>query len=153
MLDLYELEQFAAFAELGTLSRVAEKFHISTPSVTRSMQHLEESFGVQLFSRGKNRIELSETGKMAAEYARKLLAEAEHTVQQVKDFDIRQKTIVVKSCAPAPLWELLRKLNTEQPDRMISSAICQNEEVLASVREGSCDMGILPFRWGTAANL
>ena len=26
MLDLYELEQFVAFAELGTLSRVAEKF-------------------------------------------------------------------------------------------------------------------------------
>ena len=43
MLDLYELEQFVAFAELGTLSRVAEKFHISTPSITRSMQHLEES--------------------------------------------------------------------------------------------------------------
>ena len=42
MLDLYELEQFVAFAELGTLSRVAEKFHISTPSITRSMQHLEE---------------------------------------------------------------------------------------------------------------
>ena len=40
MLDLYELEQFVAFAELGTLSRVAEKFHISTPSITRSMQHL-----------------------------------------------------------------------------------------------------------------
>ncbi len=26
MLDLYELEQFVSFAELGTLSRVAEKF-------------------------------------------------------------------------------------------------------------------------------
>ena len=36
MLDLYELEQFVAFAELGTLSRVAEKFHISTPAITRS---------------------------------------------------------------------------------------------------------------------
>lgn len=145
MLDLYELDQFASFAELGTLSKVAEKFHISTPSVTRSMQHLEESFGVQLFSRGKNRIELNETGKMAAEYAGKLLQEAEQTVQRVKDFDTRQKTIVVKSCAPAPLWELLRKLNAERPDRMISSAICQNEEVLSAVREGSCDMSILPF--------
>ena len=46
MIDLYELKQLAAFADLGTLSRVAEAFHISTPSVTRAMQHLEESFGV-----------------------------------------------------------------------------------------------------------
>ena len=29
MLDLYELKQFAAFADLGTLSKVAEEFHLS----------------------------------------------------------------------------------------------------------------------------
>lgn len=40
MPDLYELKQLAAFADLGTLSKVAEEFHISTPSVTRSMQLL-----------------------------------------------------------------------------------------------------------------
>ena len=53
MLDLYELEQLISFADLGTLSRVAEAFHISTPSVTRAMQSLEEGFGVPLFIRGK----------------------------------------------------------------------------------------------------
>ena len=47
MVDLYELKQLAAFADLGTLSRVAEEFHLSTPSVTRSMQHLEQYFGVR----------------------------------------------------------------------------------------------------------
>lgn len=145
MLDLYELSQLAAFAQLGTLSRVAENFHVSTPSVTRSMQHLEDDFGVELFTRTKNKIELNETGKVAAECARKLLQEAEQTVQQVRSFDQRQRTVVVKSCAPAPLWELLPKLNASQPDRMVSSAICQNEEVLSAWQDGSCDIAILPF--------
>ena len=77
MIDLYELRQLTAFADLGTLSKVAEEFHISTPSVTRSMQHLEDAFGVPLFIRGKNRIELNDTGNTAVEYARKLLAEVE----------------------------------------------------------------------------
>lgn len=145
MLDLYELEQFVAFSELGTLSKVAEQFHISTPSITRSMQHLEESFGVPLFSRGKNRIELNETGTVAVEYARKLLQDASQTISQVRSFDTRRKTIVIRSCAPAPLWTLLPKLNAEHPDMMVSSAICQNEEVLAALNDGTCDMGILPF--------
>ena len=70
MLDLYELEQFVSFAEFGTLSRVAEKFHISTPSITRSMQHLEESLGVRLFSGSKIRIELIERVGCSVEYAR-----------------------------------------------------------------------------------
>ena len=63
MIDLNELSQLVAFADLGTLSRVAEEFHISTPSITRSMQHLEEAFGVPLFLRGKNKIELNENGR------------------------------------------------------------------------------------------
>ncbi len=145
MIDLYELRQLVAFADLGTLSRVAGEFHISTPSVTRSMQHLEDAFGVPLFHRWKNKIELNETGLIAVERARKLLSEAEQTVRQVRDFDRRQRTVIVRSCAPAPLWELMPKLNTHRPGMMVSSAICQNEEVLSAWQDGSCDIAILPF--------
>lgn len=145
MLDLYEVKQLVTFAELGTLSKVAEEFHVSTPSITRSMQHLEDDFGVPLFIRGKNKIELSETGKMAVEYGRKLLREAEQAVDQVRAFDERCRTIMIKSCAPAPLWEVLKKLNTGKAGMLVSSAICQNEEVLAALKDGSCDIGILPF--------
>ena len=145
MIDLNELCQLVAFADLGTLSRVAEEFHISTPSITRSMQHLEEAFGVPLFLREKNKIELNETGEMAVAAARTLLREAETTVRQVQEFDARQHTIIIKSCAPAPLWELQRELNTQQPEMMVSSAICQNREVLTAWQDGTCDMAILPF--------
>ena len=93
MVDLYELKQLTAFADLGTLSKVAEEFHISTPSITRAMQHLEQYFGVPLFTRSKNKIELNETGHLAVEHARKLLAEAEQAVSQVRAFDQRQRTI------------------------------------------------------------
>ena len=42
MLNLEELKQLVSFADSGTLAKVAEDFHISTPSVTRSMKNLEE---------------------------------------------------------------------------------------------------------------
>ena len=146
MLDLNELQQLVAFADLGTLSQVAQAGHISTPSITRSMKDLEESFGVPLFVRSKNRIALNENGKMAVESARKLLAEAEQAVQQVRAFDQRQRMLVVKSCAPAPLWELLPKLNVKYPGRTIASGIGSNEDVLAAWNSGECDIAILPFR-------
>lgn len=145
MLTLSDLTYLTAFADLGTLSRVAEQFHVSTPSVTRAMQHLEDAFGVPLFTRGKNKIELNPTGQVAAQAARKLLNEAEQTVQQVRDFDQRQRTVVVRSCAPAPLWELLPKLAAQQPGQMVSSAICRSEDVLAAWDDGSCDIAVLPF--------
>ena len=95
MLNLAELEQFVAFAELGTLSRVAEHLHISQPTITRTMRHVEEAFGASLFQRGKNRIELNETGKLAAEYARKLLFEAEKATHAVQAFEQNLRTLTV----------------------------------------------------------
>lgn len=146
MLDLYELEQFAAFGEYGTLSRAAEALHISQPTITRNMRHVEDAFGVPLFNRTKNHIELNETGKEAVECARKLLQEAERAVQQVRQFDQRQRTIYVRSCAPAPLWELMKRLEKKRPGATVSSGICQNDEVQRSWENGECDIAILPFR-------
>lgn len=145
ILNFEELKQLVAFYDYGTLSKVAEIFHISTPSVTRSMQNLEKSFGVSLFNRSKNRIELNETGQVAVNCARKLLQEANQMISDVKTFDERQKTIVVKSCAPAPLWEVLKKLDTGHFGMTISSSICQNEEVLQFLENDACDIAILPF--------
>ena len=51
----------------------------------------------------------------------------------------------MKSCAPAPLWELLKALNAAQPEKMVASAICQNDEVLRAWQDGSCDIAVLPF--------
>lgn len=145
MLDLNDLQQLVAFADHHTLAKVAELFHISTPSVTRSMQHLEDAFGVPLFVRTKNRIDLNETGQLAVEQARRILQEADNTLHTVRDFDLKQHTITVRSCAPAPLWNLLPKLSAGCPQMTISSQICQNEEVLSAWKNGSCDIAILPF--------
>ena len=145
MLNLAELEQLVAFAELGTLSKAAERLHISQPTITRTMRHIEDDFGVSLFYRGKNRIELNETGKLAAEHAQKLLLETEKAVQAVQAFDRSLKTVTVHSCAPAPLWSLLPDLSHRYPERTISSKIMGNEEVVRDVLSAHCDVGILSF--------
>ena len=56
MMELYLLEQLIAFSRQGTLSGAAEKLHISQPALSQSMKKLEESLGVSLFERSKNKI-------------------------------------------------------------------------------------------------
>lgn len=145
MLNLYELEQFVSLEENKTLSKVAQQFHISTPSITRSMQNLEEEFGVCLFERSKNKIVLNETGKIALEQSKKLLQEVSQTINTVREYDLKRKTITITSCAPAPVWKLLPKLNEKYPNMTIASNICQNEEVLDALKNSICDIAILPY--------
>ena len=144
MLNLLELEQLAAFAAEGTLSKAAEKLHISQPTITRTMQHLEEDFGVSLFRRTKNHIALNETGWKAVEYAERILKSAEEAVEGVRSFDRSLHTITVSSCAPAPLWELLPALTRTFPDMTISSSIKGNGAVLKDLQSGSAVLGVLP---------
>ena len=144
MLDLNELEQFVTFAKYGTLSKTAEILNISQPTITRTMQHVEEAFEVTLFERGKNRIVLNETGEKAVECAEKLLREAENAIQTVQTFDKNMHTIKVESCAPAPLWTLLPDLTARFHENMISSRLTAIKEIVRHVREGECDIGILP---------
>ena len=144
MLDLLELEQLSAFADCGTLSKAAENLHISQPTITRTMQHLEEVFGVPLFLRSKNHIALNETGWKAVEYARELLKDAKEAVEGVRAFDRSLHTINVSSCAPAPLWNLLPALSESFPGMTISSAIKNNVSVLDDLRSENCTLAVLP---------
>lgn len=145
MLDLLELQQFVAFADCGTLSKAAEQLHISQPTLTRTMHHVEDAFGVPLFTRGKNRIACNETGLQAVDYARKLLEDADHAVQMVQAFDRSLHTIHVSSCAPAPLWSLLPALTARFPDKTISSRLEEMSTIIEQVVSGNCEIGILPY--------
>ena len=115
MLDLSDLYQFVTYADCGTLSAAADKLHISQPTLTRTMPDVEDAFGVPLFHRGKNRIELTDTGEVAVEQARSLLSEAEKAVETVQTFERNQHTITIHSCAPVPLWSLLPELSRRFP--------------------------------------
>ena len=144
MLDLSDLYQFVTYADCGTLSAAAEKLHISQPTLTRTMHDVEDAFGVPLFYRGKNRIELTDTGKVAVEQSRSLLAEAEKTIQTVQTFERNQHMITIHSCAPAPLWSLLPELSRRFPDNIISSKLTNMDDIIQNVISDNADIGILP---------
>lgn len=145
MIDLNELEQLVAFADMGTLSMAAEKLHISQPTITRTMQHLEETFGVSLFIRGKNRILLNDTGIKAVEQARQLLSAADDALKRVREFDQSLHTITVNSCAPAPLWYILPALSSAYPHMTISSSLKEIPAILENLNSGSCRLAIFPI--------
>ncbi len=144
MLDLNELEQLITFADTGTLSLAAEKLHISQPTITRTMQHLEDVFGVSLFVRGKNKITLNDTGIKAVEQARQLLSAADNALRTVRAFDKSLHTITISSCAPAPLWYVLPALSTAYPDMTIATSLKSVPAICEDLDSEFCQLAILP---------
>ena len=73
MFELVQLEQLLAIAKYDTLSKASEELLISQPALSRSMQRLEDELQVPLFNRQKNKITFNENGKIALDYAKRVL--------------------------------------------------------------------------------
>ena len=143
--EIYQLEQLLAFAECGTLSGAAERLHLSQPALSRSMQRLEAELQVSLFDRQKNKIEFNENGRMAAEYARQVMEKCQDMILRVQAFDRSQRTILIGSCAPAPIWEIVPILTNLYAERTISSELRENDVLLQGLRDDVYQLIILPF--------
>lgn len=145
MFELYQLEQLLAVAACGTLSNAAEHLHISQPALSRSMQRLEAELQVSLFTRQKNKIELNENGRMAVDYARKIMEQSQDMISRIQAFDRSQRTILFGACAPAPLWEIPALLSDLYPEMTISSEIRENDVLLQGLRDDVYQLIVLPF--------
>ena len=119
MFELNQLRQLLTIAEEGTLSAASEALNLSQPSLTRSMQKLEEELGVKLFDRKKNRIELNEGGRLAVARAKAVVDAAGRMENDMRDYARSLTTIAVGFCAPGPMWTLSPELIRQFPDRRI----------------------------------
>lgn len=137
MIELEQLQQLVAFAECGTLSRAAEELHISQPSLSRTMQALEEELQAALFTRQKNRIILNETGQVAVEQARQVLAAAEELAQRVLLAERSRRSVALGSCAPVPIQDLRPLLQELYDGVAVAPELDSSDEALVDgLRQG-----------------
>jgi DNA-binding transcriptional LysR family regulator len=75
-MDLRRVKAFIAVAETLSVTKAAERLHISQPPLSRHIHQLEEELGVTLFVRHRHGVTLTEAGKRLLEKARALEAAA-----------------------------------------------------------------------------
>lgn len=145
-MELFDLEQLAAFSDYGTLSAAAEKLHLSQPTLTKTMKRLEEEFQVSLFIRSKNKLELNENGKLAAEKAHKILSDSQELIQLVRSLDRERHTISIGACAPVPAFTLSQRAANLYKDMTVTQELKSNSDLITGLRNEKYQMIILPYK-------
>lgn len=82
-LDIKQLRALLVIAETGSVSRAAEILHIVQPAVSRQLRLLEEDLGTVLFSRGRRGMELTDSGQLLIEHARRALRELDQAKAEI----------------------------------------------------------------------
>lgn len=151
MISYEDLNYLVAFANLGTLSQVAEELHTSQPTVTRCMKRLEEEFDTPLFDRSKNSIKLSETGKLAAREAAAVIKQTGDMLGRVRAHHRASHTISVGSAAVVQIPNLIGRISALHPEMTISSELKKPQELERGFENNIYQLIILPYKPQTSS--
>ncbi len=76
-MELSQLRTFREVAEALSFTRASEKLNLTQSAVSHQIKALERELGEPLFIRAKRGVKLSEAGRLALEYAGRILEEAD----------------------------------------------------------------------------
>ncbi len=146
-MELYQLKTFVTVAELGHLTRAAERLHISQPAVSGQMRALEEELGVELLQRVPTGMSLTKAGSHLLPYAEKVLAAAAKLRGEVQSLQGRIQGKLRVGTVSDPTYLRLSELLARMVERYPLIDIELHKEVsgdaLDQLRAGELDATFL----------
>ncbi|MEK6291386.1 MAG: LysR substrate-binding domain-containing protein [Paraburkholderia tropica] len=84
--DLVDLKLFTHVAEASSLTRGAERAHLSLPAASTRIKNLEEQVGVKLLSRTSQGVTLTAPGETLLAHARRVLKQLEQLSGDLQEY-------------------------------------------------------------------
>jgi DNA-binding transcriptional LysR family regulator len=145
--DLRQLRQFIAVAERLHFGRAAATLGISQPPLSRSIQDLERRVGARLLARSRHRVELTAEGAHFLAEARRLVAQLESAVVDVRRMAGGEKGRLRIGFIPLADYGVLPRLLTAykaaHPDVTLTLREMLSPEQLVRLVLGDLDFGLL----------
>ena len=83
-LNYHHLMYFWTMAREGSVSKAADKLHLSQPTISGQLRQLESAVGTKLYERVGRELRLTETGKLVFEYADEIFSTGQELMQRLK---------------------------------------------------------------------
>lgn len=143
-MELRHLRYFVAVAEERNFTRAAQRLHIAQPPLSRQIQQLEETLGVQLLERGSRPLKLTETGKFFYSHATQLLAqtaELESMTRRVGTIERSLSVGFVGSTLYGMLPKIIRRFRDENTTVELSLHEMSTMDQIRALKDGRIDVG------------
>jgi DNA-binding transcriptional LysR family regulator len=144
--DLQSLRVFLLVAQTGSLTKAADKSHMTLSALSKRVAELERTVDCPLFTRLPRGLELTPAGHELVQHARRVLDSVNRMAGQMSDFAVGVRghvrvwanTSAIIQFLPVDLASFLR----EQPLIRISLAEEWSEHIIAALVAGETDLGI-----------
>ena len=90
-MEIHQVRYFLAVCEHLNFTQAARQCHVTQPSLTRAIQHLEKEFGGYLFDR-HSKVRLTELGKLVQPYLQEAWEQAQAAKKEARDYSSKAPT-------------------------------------------------------------
>ncbi len=148
--DLTDLQLIVNIGDASSLTRGAEKSHLSLPAASNRVKNLEDHFGTRLFHRNSQGVTLTPSGEAFLRHARLVLRQIDHLRGDIHEYargikgQVRMlaNTTAMTEFMPAVLSRFL----ASHPDVTVELRERLSYLVIKAVSEGAADIGIVAGR-------
>ncbi|WP_442603367.1 LysR family transcriptional regulator [Paenibacillus sp. KN14-4R] len=139
---------FASIVEHSSLNQASRNLNLSQPALSRQIMKLEETLGVELFTRRGKRLELTRAGEICYEHAKELHAMQVKLMRQLQQFKEEDKHVTLTVGASlttlqSTLPQLLASYLDARPQTDIKALTGKTHEVVTMVKEKKVDIGLI----------
>lgn len=146
-MDLKDLRCLVAVAEARSFTRAAEKLYMTQPALSRTINHLEQELGLQLFDRDARPITLTRAGEVFYDRARRMLKLEKglyDDMNRLKSGQHLRLSIEYGMAGHVPLLtQALIKFKKRYPDAIIDVHRQYNALAIQELLDRRCDLCII----------
>ncbi|MFF7397927.1 LysR family transcriptional regulator [Achromobacter sp. NPDC008082] len=149
-LSARQLRAFVALAEERHFTRAAQRCHLTQPAFSALIRSLEDTAGLRLFDRSTRHVELTAEGRVLDASARRLLADMDLVMEDLRDHAARRRGRVALAALPslAAGWlpNLLARFSQAHPGIVLDLRDALLEPCLNMVQSGQVDFAVASRR-------
>lgn len=153
-MELRHLRYFVAVAELGSVSRAAERLFIAQPPLSMQIKHLEDELGVQLLTRYARGVRLTPAGTAFLREANDILSRADRAKHVAREQGHGGGGYLrmgyVPSTGVAFLPRLIRRLRAERPRAELDLREMITQRQLHALHHHEIDVGFVRHPFDTS---
>lgn len=146
-MNLRSLRYFLKVAEYGSITRAAAALHITQPSLTQHLRHLEDHFGLPLFMRHGRGVILTEAGKTLRFKAEILIDEIDGLQSQLESSrDQPRGTLSIGmpiSWSELVTYPVIERFRREFPEVHIRLAVNASEALADLMNANALQLAVL----------
>ncbi|MDH3494718.1 MAG: LysR family transcriptional regulator [Acidobacteriota bacterium] len=145
-MELFQLRTFKEVAQTLNFTKASENLYLTQSAVSHQIRSLEEELGVKLFIRGNTGVSLTDPGKSALEYAKRIVAEADKMQEEVAERENRRVGRVRVAAATQALVYLFAPLFEDFMDAyervdLVFRTTVSTDQTIDDILNGVADIG------------